>query len=97
MFSRRVKAEQLLRKAIAAKRPVLVVTNATLASQVARRVLEGSGTPMIFMTVSDPVGAGLIREIGVSTGTFVTGRVHTIDARRFILPAVPGSAFEPFG
>ncbi len=71
-------AEQLLREAIAEKRPDLVVTNATLASQAVLRVLEGSGTPMLFMTVSDPVGAGLIQQIGVPTGSYVAGRVHTI-------------------
>lgn len=77
----RVLAENLLKSALSEKHPDLVVANATLASQTALKLLKDSGIPLLFMTVSDPVGAGLIREIGKPTGTNITGRVHTINRR----------------
>ncbi len=75
----RLQAKVLLRKAITEKHPDIVVTNATLASQAASEVLKGTQIPMVFMTVSDPVGAGIIKKIGMPTGTNVTGRVNTIE------------------
>jgi len=74
----RGRAESLLKEALAGGDPDLVVTNATLASQTAVRLLKGTGIPILFMTVSDPVGAGLIRKVGVPTGTHITGKVHMI-------------------
>ena len=74
----RGRAVSLLENAMAEGRPDLVVTNATLASQEAAKILEGKGIPQIFLTVSDPVGAGLIKEVGVPTGTHITGKVHAI-------------------
>jgi putative ABC transport system substrate-binding protein len=73
-----VRAEQLLQGALDAGRPAVVVANATLAAKVADRLLKGTGIPLVFMTVSDPVGAGLIDAIGVAGGRNVTGIVHTI-------------------
>jgi putative ABC transport system substrate-binding protein len=75
----KILAKELLREAIAKKYPDLVVTNATLASQAALHILKGTQIPMVFMTVSDPVGAGIIKKIGMSTGTNITGRVHMIN------------------
>lgn len=72
-------AESILRTAIAKKKPDLVVTNATLASQTAAKVLDGTNIPQLFFTVSDPVGAGLVKKIGAPTGTNITGRVHSVD------------------
>lgn len=75
----RLRAKQILRKAIEKTPPDIVVTNATLASQAAMKVLKDTQIPMVFMTVSDPVGAGIIRKIGVPTGLNITGRVHMIN------------------
>lgn len=72
------RAELLLRDALKNTRPDLVVTNATLASQAAAPILAEAGIPQLFLTVSDPVGAGLIREIGAPTGSHITGMVHTL-------------------
>lgn len=55
-----------------------VVTLATLASKAAKELLEGTSTPMVFGAVSDPVGAGLIKEVGKPTGSNITGLVHSI-------------------
>jgi putative ABC transport system substrate-binding protein len=74
-------AETLLRKAINKKNPDLVVSNATLATKAAVKVLKDTDIPILFFTVSDPVGAGIISEIGVPSGTNVTGRVHMIDRK----------------
>lgn len=74
----REKAERLLRRTLAEGNPDIVVSNATLASQVAARVLAGTDIPILFFTVSDPVGAGLIQEEGVPTGTRITGKVYSI-------------------
>jgi len=74
----RKKAVRLLKQALSNGRPDLVVTNATLASQTAASVLKGTGIPILFLTVSDPVGAGLIEAVGKPTGTAVTGKVYTL-------------------
>ena len=70
-------AESLLNKALLKNEIDLVVTNATLASKAAKKILRNR-IPQLFMTVSDPVGAGLIEKIGFSTGKNITGRVHNI-------------------
>ncbi len=44
------------------------MSNATLASQTAAKLLDGTNIPQLFFTVSDPVGAGLVKSIGLSTG-----------------------------
>ncbi len=90
----RTRAESLLREALTGGAPDLVVTNATLASQTAARVLKGTGIPLLFMTVSDPVGAGLIRKVGDPTGTNITGKVHMID-RETRIDMVMGLIGEP--
>lgn len=72
------RAEQLLQAVLAAGRPAVVVASATLAAKTADRLLKDSGIPLVFMTVSDPVGAGLIDVIGLAGGRNVTGVVHTI-------------------
>ncbi len=72
------RAEQLLQAVLAAGRPAVVVAGATLAAKTADRLLKDTGIPLVFMTVSDPVGAGLIDAIGVAGGRNVTGIVHTI-------------------
>lgn len=71
-------AETLLKEALEKRKPDLVVSNATLASKVAANLLKGTDIPQLFVTVSDPVGAGLIDSIGPSTGKNITGRVHNI-------------------
>ncbi|MCP4298840.1 MAG: hypothetical protein GY786_24935 [Proteobacteria bacterium] len=73
--------EALLRAAITKKRPDLVVTSATMASKIGLKLLKNSGIPQLFLTVSDPVGAGLVRKIGEPTGKNITGRVHTISRK----------------
>ena len=54
-------------------KPDIVVSFATLASVAAHEALDGTDTPLVFCVVSDPVGAGLIKEVGKPTGTNVTG------------------------
>ena len=77
----RKKAETLLENALAKDLPDVVVTNATLASQAAAKVLKGRKIPMVFLTVGDPVGAGLISKIGVPTGTYITGKVKSLPSK----------------
>jgi putative ABC transport system substrate-binding protein len=71
-------AESELRKIVQHGKPNAVVTIATLASQAALNVLEGTDVPIFFFQVSDPVGAGLILKIGEKTGTNITGRVFGV-------------------
>ncbi len=77
----RGKADKKLREELGKKRPDLVATSATLASQIARSLLKDTGIPQVFFTVSDPVGAGLIQKIGAPTGKNITGIVHMVDRR----------------
>lgn len=84
----RGRAEKLLRESLVQKRPDIVVTNATLATQAALKVLKGTDIPILFMTVSDPVGAGIIDEIGKPTGKNITGKVHMIKRETRIKMAI---------
>ena len=77
----RNKAESLLRNALDKSRPDVVVTNATLASQAAVKVLKGTQIPIVFFTVGDPVGAGLIKKIGVPSETRITGKVKSLPSK----------------
>ncbi|MBI5061950.1 MAG: hypothetical protein HZB87_00320 [Desulfatitalea sp.] len=88
------RAEQLLREALASGRPAVVVAGATLAAKTADRLLKDTGVPLVFMAVSDPVGAELIDAIGVAGGRNVTGIVHTIhrDTRINLLMRLVGEA-----
>lgn len=72
------KAEALLQKSLKQGPVDLVVSNATLASKVAYKLLKGTQTPLLFFNVSSPIKAGLIQTIGTPSGTNVTGVVHTI-------------------
>jgi putative ABC transport system substrate-binding protein len=71
-------AEDGLRKELERGKPDAVVTIATLASQAAAQILRGTDIPVFFFQVSDPVGAGLVKELGRPTGTNITGRVFTV-------------------
>ena len=77
----RRRAETLLKNALAKDAPDVVVTNATLASQSAANVLKGRKIPIVFFTVGDPVGAGLIKKIGIPTGTHITGKVKSLPSK----------------
>lgn len=72
----RARAE--LRRYLSQTRPDIVVSFATLASQATMDALAGTDIPHVFGVVSDPVGAGLIEEVGKPTGTNVTGLVYTL-------------------
>lgn len=56
----------------------VLITNATLASKIGKKLLTDTDKPMVFVTVSDPIGAGLIKELDQPTGSFITGRVHSV-------------------
>ena len=75
----RTLAEKLLSDELSKGNPNLVVTIATIASQTALKLLKGSNVPILFFQVSDPVGAGLIKQINAPTGTNITGRVFTVN------------------
>ena len=47
-------------------------------AEAAAQATKGSGIPVVFIAVSDGVGAGLMREIGQATGTNITG-VYSAD------------------
>jgi len=89
-------AENELGKIIKIRKPDAVATIATLASQAAMNVLKDTGIPIFFSSVSDPVGAGLIKKVGEPTGTNISGRVFTVPkavrldlARRLARQTVP--------
>lgn len=96
----RRRAERFLTGLLKKSRPDLVVTSATLASQAAYKVLKETSIPMVFLTVSDPVGAGLINTVGELTGSNVTGKVHMIcrvtrtEIVRKLIKGLPGK--RPF-
>ncbi|MEG3638863.1 ABC transporter substrate-binding protein [Magnetococcus sp. PR-3] len=75
----RSRARQLLSQAVASKRPDLVVTSATLASQEAMDLLAEDQIPLLFMTVADPVGAGLVPALGQVNKRPISGRANAVD------------------
>ncbi|MET0085729.1 MAG: ABC transporter substrate binding protein [Sedimenticola sp.] len=75
----RGRAEAMLQETLYQGQADLVVTSATMASQVAHKILRGTATPQLFFTVSDPVGAGLVRALGVTGDDKITGKVHSVD------------------
>ena len=56
----------------------IVVSVATMASQVAKQVLQSKNIPLVFMCVTDPVGAGLIQKVGTASNDNITGKIHYI-------------------
>jgi putative tryptophan/tyrosine transport system substrate-binding protein len=77
-------AEELLSRALAEGETDLVVGNATLGTQKAKKALDGTIIPLLFLSVGDPVGAGIVQRIGVATGTNITGVVNTSDREKKI-------------
>lgn len=71
-------AENLLREEIKREKPDIVVAFATYAAKAAHKVLKNTDIPIVFAVVADPVGAGVINKIGVSSGTNITGRVYSM-------------------
>ncbi len=71
-------ALSLLKEAMEEGKPDVVVTFATLASQAAYEALKGGKVPIVFAVVADPVGAGLIKQVGVPSGSNITGLVFTL-------------------
>ncbi|MDT8447695.1 MAG: ABC transporter substrate binding protein [bacterium] len=72
------KARALLESELSDQPPDLVITSATLASTVAKELLQGKKIPQIFLNVSDPVGTGLVPAIDQPSGAEITGRVYSI-------------------
>jgi putative ABC transport system substrate-binding protein len=83
------RAVDFFQKQNATERPSLVVTFATLATQAAVSVYgPDSGVPILFAVVVDPVGAGIVTEVGVPSGSNVAGIVYTVDRRVKIATAL---------
>lgn len=55
-----------------------ILSITTPSSQAAAQATKGTNIPVVFIAVSDAVGAGLIKEIGKPTGTNITG-VYSAD------------------
>lgn len=73
-------AEEQLRSLLKNNKADAVVSVATLTSVVAKEYLANKGIPLVFMCVTDPVGAELIGEVGRPSQTFITGKAHYIPA-----------------
>ena len=72
--------KKLLKETILKYPPTLVITNATMASQIAKEELEGTNIPLFFLGVTDPVRAGIVKKIGVTHKNLVTGSIHTVSS-----------------
>lgn len=98
------RAKSLLADEIGRSKPDLVVSVATLASKVAKEQLASTEMPLVFMCVTDPVGAGLIDEIGVADGQPITGKAHYVPVgvkidlvMRVLRSAKPDQSIVRFG
>ncbi|KZN40917.1 hypothetical protein N474_11980 [Pseudoalteromonas luteoviolacea CPMOR-2] len=56
----------------------LLITNGTLASKIGKKLLTGKGIPMVFVTVADPHGAGLVPTSQSSPINFITGSIYSV-------------------
>ncbi|MCF2857109.1 hypothetical protein L1286_06490 [Pseudoalteromonas sp. SMS1] len=56
----------------------LIITNGTLASKIGKRVLKGKRIPMVFVTVADPHGAGLVSGNNSPDLDFITGSIYSV-------------------
>lgn len=74
----REKARDFLHSILSVKTPDIVITNATLASQEAKSILQENNIPQLFITVGAPVSAGIVSRIGEPTGTNLTGRLNSL-------------------
>ncbi|MDT8447606.1 MAG: ABC transporter substrate-binding protein [bacterium] len=74
----RERAKDMVLQEIRKQKPDLVVTVATFAAQGAFEALKKRNIPQLFFTVADPVGAGLVEQVGVPSGTNITGLVYTV-------------------
>lgn len=74
----KTKGMAMLRAAIAEKKPDLVITVATVATQAGREVLKGTDIPQVFLFVSDPVGAKVIDSVGRPSNSNIAGHVHML-------------------
>jgi putative ABC transport system substrate-binding protein len=70
-------AIKLLKDSIASQSPKLVITVATLASQAAVEVLAGTNVPLIFCSVTDPVGSEIVEKLDAPNTRQITGVVFT--------------------
>ncbi len=74
-------AEAKINELLLQEQPDLVVTNATLASQIAYKILQDTKIPIIFFTVGAPVKAGLVQAIDLPSGKNITGKVKMLPSR----------------
>lgn len=92
------RADSLLADALREGRPDVIITVATLATQSAKKLTEGTDIPVVFCVVADPVGSGIISKMGEPSGTNITGLVHSLYrdlkvsiAKRLVSGRHPGS------
>ncbi|MGL1862178.1 MAG: hypothetical protein OCC46_06615 [Pseudodesulfovibrio sp.] len=74
----------LLKEEIAKGEPELVVSVATYATQAAIELLGDTDVPIVFMSVSDPIGSGITKTINSPTGTNITGIVFSVTEKATI-------------
>ena len=60
-------------------KPDLVFSVATIATKVAKEMLEPLKIPLIFVAVMDPVAEGFVKGLNQKSSGLVTGRTYTIE------------------
>ncbi len=68
---------ELLNSYLEVKKPDLVITIATLATQAAVQVFTDTDVPILFCAVVDPVGSGIAKAVGVPSESNISGIVYT--------------------
>lgn len=71
------RCKNMLRSSISRKKPDAVISIATLATQAALEVLDDTDIPILFCVVMDPVGSGIVDEVGVPSRNNISGVVYT--------------------
>lgn len=64
------------------RRPHLLMVSSTPATQAARRAVEGTGVPVVFAPVNDPVAAGVVASLKAPGGNLTGVRLPVGDQRR---------------
>ena len=66
------------------QKPELIISMATLASKYLHKYGQQNGIPVFFVTVSQPIEAGLIKNFDGPTKTLISGVSHTLPVTKIV-------------
>ncbi|WP_163350964.1 ABC transporter substrate-binding protein [Desulfovibrio sp. JC010] len=82
------------------RKPDLIFASPTPAAIVAKKMTAGTGIPVVFAPVNDPVSAGIVKDVRAPAGNITGVRLSASDGRRLlslkdVVPSV-NNVFVPY-